>query len=152
MPKPSKNPKSATKLFLESCARRAKRILLGMGEEPAEPVNRGFNRAKIRLSEKYAHTILDSTKEGPCASLARNMIDLTVSLDNYWAQLFPIIDEIDHKIKTQNCYLGIDPTGWYFRDSAGNLLSSGESLRLWLASHAQLYTDWEVEPFDREAE
>lgn len=148
----AKSRKSATKLFLESCARRARGILSSLGEQPAEPVKRSFNRSKIRESEIQAYTILDGSRDGPCASLARSVIDIAVSLDNHWSQLFPIFEEIDHKIKTQNCYLEVGPAGWYFRDSAGNLLSEGATLRLWLASHAQLHTDLEVEPYDRGAE
>lgn len=152
MANPPKKQKSQTALFLESCARRARRILETLGEKPVKPASARVKRDEMRKSEQYAYTILDSTKEGPCASLARSMIDIAVSFDNHWAQLFPIFEEIDHKIKTQNCYLEIDPTGWCFRDAAGNLLSSGATLRTWLASHAQLHTDLVIEPFDREAE
>lgn len=148
-PKPERTPFQKT---LDSVKRRAKRILALDGKTDLMAEIRPVKRSQIRQAEHVAHAVLDQSKYGICADLARSMIDIAVALDKEWIKLFPIFEEIDDSIKKENCYLEVLPTGWYFRDAKGCLISEGATLRQWLASHAQMYGAPADEPYDREME
>ena len=129
--------------FLDSLARQAKYIVdrTPLRNQRKRPIKRTYTRAEIAKLEKEAHDILNISKYGACASLAQKMIDVAASVDNEWVELFPVFDMVDKLIKHQYCYLEVTPEGYFLRDSAGDLLSGGSTLRSWLTSHVQLYGD-----------
>jgi hypothetical protein len=140
--------------FLQTLARQAKYILdrSSLRKRSLRPTKRRYTRAEIAAMEKEAHNILDISKYGACASLALKMIDIAVSVDNEWVELFPVFDMVDKCLKTENCYLEVTQEGYFLRASNGDLLSGGATLRSWLTTHAQLYGDRVTEHYDRGVE
>lgn len=133
----------------ESMRKRANRVLGFAGQRPPKPKKREFTRTSVRESEMVAHGILEHLRKGACADLARTVIDISASIDHDWIKMFQIFEEIDNYIKEQNCYLEVTPAGYHLRDCSGQLISQGATLRSWLASHARLHGDLEVEHYDR---
>lgn len=141
-----------TKSFLESVGARATRILRQCGIVASEGEKRKYTRRELNANEKMAHVILDVSKYGPCAELARNMVDIVVSVDENWVQMFPVFDLIDHAIQKENCTLEATQSGYVLRDSLGRSVSTGATLRQFLQAHGLLRSDLPVAPYDREAE
>jgi len=146
------NEKTPQESFLASVSRRAKGLLTKAGLGPHKGVKRRYVRSEVDANEKLAHKILDQSKYGPCAELARNMVDIAVSVDNHWVELFPVFEVVDEAIQKENCTFEATPQGYELRDSAGRLISSGASLRLFLAATAYLQSGQVVLPYDRQAE
>jgi len=140
------------KKFLEGLLWRARRVFAWTGKARPKPKKRKFTRLEIKKMELEAYKVLDETKYGLCAALARQVIDVAASVDNEWVELFPVFEMVDTLIKTENCYLEVTPEGYFLRDSTGQLVSGGATLRSWLTSHVQLHGGRVTERYDRGAE
>lgn len=140
------------KKFLEGLLWRARRVFAWTGHARPKPKKRKFTRLEIKKMELEAYKVLDETKYGLCGALARMTIDVAASVDREWVELFPVFEMVDKLIKTENCYLEVTPEGYFLRDSTGQLVSGGATLRSWLTSHVQLHGDRVTERYDRGAE
>ena len=138
--------------FLANVGGRARRLLRLNGEKPTEGTKRTYTRGELDMNEKLAHNVLDVSKYGPCAELARNVVDIVVSVDDNWVQMFPVFDMIDHALRMEHCTFEATPEGYSLRDSAGRMVSQGATLRLFLQAYGLIQSGRVVEPFDREAE
>lgn len=138
--------------FLESVSRRAKRFLSITKQPKPKPEKRVFTRAELRLSERSAHRALAESKHGPCAQLARDLIDIAVSVDNLWVEIYPVFEMIDTKIKQEHCQLLVDQEGYRLVDPQGQTVSKGTTLRSWLTSHVYQRGDRVTGEYSRDSE
>ncbi len=138
--------------FLTNVSNRARRLLRINGETPPSGQKRKYTRKELDVNEKMAHAILDVSKYGPCAELARNVVDIVVSVDDNWVEMFPVFEMLDTSIRQENCTFEVTPEGYVLRDSACRVVSQGATLRLFLQAFGLIRSGREVVPFDREAE
>ena len=138
--------------FLANVGIRARRLLRLNGDAPVEGTKRTYTRKELDVNEKMAHVVLDKSKYGPCAELARNVVDIVVSVDDNWVQMFPVFEMIDIAIRRENCTFEATPQGYYLRDSAGRMVAQGANLRQFLQAYGLIQSARDVRPFDREAE
>jgi len=142
----------APRAFLTNVGGRARRLLRLTGVVPPDGIKHTYTRKELDMNEKLAHKVLDVNKYGPCAELARNVVDIVVSVDDNWVQTFPVFDMIDTAIRMENCTFEATPAGYFLRDSAGRRVAQGATLRLFLQAYGLIRSGREVVPFDREAE
>jgi len=138
--------------FLESVSRRAKRFLSIAKLPKHKPEKRVFTRGELRQSERSAYRALAESKHGPCAQLARDLIDIAVSVDNLWVEIFPVFEMIDTKIKQEHCSLFVDQEGYRLVDPQGKTVSKGTTLRSWLTNHVYQRGDRVTEEYSRDSE
>ena len=138
--------------ILASVGRRAHRFLVTSGFVSDKPIKRKYSRSELRQIESIAHRALAISKHGACAQLARDMVDIAVSVDNAWVELFPVFEQIDKAIKKDHCRLVALPEGYQILDLHGEIVSQGETLRQLLLSHVLQHGDRVTGGYDREAE
>lgn len=145
-------PKKPSKEEMTKIGIRARLALKRQKIEPNAPISGKLNRTDIRAAEELAHSILSDTEHGICAKLAKNMIDIAVSIDNVWAELFPVFEMIDIKIKEEKCTLIVGTWGYMLKSPKNDILSSGETLREWLTDHVYRFGDQITFPYDPDSE
>lgn len=138
--------------FLKSVGRRAHRLLVAAGLTPATPQKRKYTRSELRQLERIAQRALDESKHGACAQLARDMVDIAVSVDNHWVEIYPVFDMIDKAVKHEHCRLEVSGKGYKLLDVNNDVVSQGETLRLWLLNHVSLYSYPVTEVYNRSHE
>ena len=125
--------------WLASIGRRAHRLLVTSGLKSPEPTKRKYSRSELRQIESIAHRALALSKHGACAQLARDMVDIAVSVDNAWVEMFPVFEMVDELIKKEHGRLEATPEGYRLLDVRGDVISQGETLRSLLLSHVLQY-------------
>lgn len=138
--------------FLASVGRRAHRFLVTSGFVSDKPVKRQYSRSELRQIESIAHRALALSKHGACAQLARDMVDIAVSVDNAWVEMFPVFEMIDELVKKEHGHLLAGPAGYLLVDASGEIISQGETLRQLLLSHVLQYGAPVTSDYSREAE
>lgn len=138
--------------FLASVGRRAHRLLVTTGFASPKPTKRRYSRSELRQIESIAHRALEQAKHGACAQLARDMVDIAVSVDNAWVEMFPVFEMIDEMVRKEHCILQADSKGYRLVDAKGETVSQGETLRLLLLNHVLLYGVPVTEDYSREDE
>lgn len=138
--------------FLASVGRRAHRFLVTAGLASPKPTKQQYSRSEIRQIESIAHRALALSKHGACAQLARDMVDIAVSVDNAWVEMFPVFEMIDELIQREHGRLWADREGYQLVDASGGIISQGGTLRQLLLNHVLQYGAPVTEPYSREAE
>ena len=138
--------------FLASVGRRAHRFLVTSGLASPKPTKRKYSRSELRQIESISHRALALSKHGACAQLARDMVDIAVSVDNAWVEFFAVFEMIDDAIKKEHCQLVATPEGYLLVDVRGDTVSQGETLRHLLLNFALQYGAPVGEAYSREAE
>ena len=138
--------------FLLSLNRRARRLLSTMGITTVPPEQRQYSRSEVRQIERIAQRALDLTRYGACAQLARDMVDISVNVDNTWVEIFPVFELMDKAIQLEHCQLEATRTGYRLLDAQACVIVQGESLRELLLALALLRSDRVTEIYDSEAE
>ena len=128
-------PKLPTKADLREVVVRAKLVARRCEACPEEP---RLKRSDLRKTEGHARTALGYTRDGACASLARDVLAIATAIDNVMAEIYPVFEMVE-KARGNGAYLETGGFGYRFFDVSGVLLSSGASLRDWLTDHVQRY-------------
>lgn len=138
--------------FLASVGRRAHRFLVTSGLASPKPTKQQYSRSELRQIESIAHRALALSKHGACAQLARDMVDIAVSVDNAWVEIFPVFEMIDELIQREHGRLWADREGYQLVDASGGIISQGETLRQLLLNHVLQYGAPVTEAYSREVE
>lgn len=109
-------------------------------------------RSSLRKTETVARDVLGYTRDGACATLARDVLALAVTIDNIVAEIYPVFEMVDKKIREQHAVLTYSGQGYWLHDTRGQLLSSGPSLKEWLIDHAKRFGDQECHFYDSTSE
>lgn len=105
-------------------------------------------RADFRELERRARYILARQNKGVCAMLSQDVLNIATRIDNGWAEIFPVFELVDQKIRTQGYVLESGPWGYKLVHPNGHIASCGRTLREWLTNHAVKYGDQETRPYD----
>lgn len=138
--------------FLASVGRRAHRLLVTSGLVADKPVKRKYSRSELRQIESIAHRALELSKHGACAQLARDMVDIAVSVDNAWVEMFQVFEMVDELIQKEHGSLLADSKGYRLVDASGEIISQGETLRQLLLDHVLRFGAPVTSEYSREAE
>ena len=129
-------PKLPTKADLREVVVRAKLVARRCADCPDEEPR--LKRSDLRKTEEAARTALGYSREGACATLARDVLAIAVAIDNVMAEIYPVFDMVE-EARRNGSYLETGDFGYRFFDVSGVLLSSGASLRDWLTDHVKRY-------------
>lgn len=116
------------------------------------PTPKRLKRHHLKRTEHIAREILALTGEGACARLARDVIQLAHNIDSLAAEIFPVFDLVDKKIKEHGCTLTCTKEGYTLTSPKGVILSEGATLKEWLLQHVEQYGDQERFPYDPTSE
>jgi len=107
-------------------------------------------RAEFRELERRAKYILSRPQQHKPAAvtLAQEVLAIAVQMDNSWAEIFPVFELVDKKIREQGYILESGPWGYQLRHPNGHVASCGSTMREWLTNHAVKYGDQETQPYD----
>lgn len=111
-------------------------------------IPRRLVRSDLRLAEMRARRILSIHNKGISAKLARDVLDIAIHIDNIWAEIFPVFEMIDNRLKKEHCTLESGRCGYTLRDSEGKVLAEAATLREFLTKYAVKYGDQVTFPYD----
>ena len=129
-------PKLPTKADLREVIVRANLVARRCAACPPEEPR--VRRSDIRKAEDAARTALGYTRDGACATLAKDMLAIATAIDNVMAEIYPVFEMVECA-RSNGAYLETGDFGYRFYDVSGLLLSSGASLREWLVDHVKRY-------------
>lgn len=105
-------------------------------------------RSDLRLAEMRARRILSIQNKGISAKLARDVLYIATHIDNIWAELFPVFEMIDDRLKNEHCTLESGRCGYKLLDSKGKVLAEAPTLREFLTKYVVKYGDQVTFPYD----